>query len=120
MSRVRSVCSAVSFITISSFHLVPLVLYFQSLMHCGFGVLVDENFNCLANYLGFVEKACFIFGVLFISLWTTDDDALKRFALHARSACHLTVAKGDNTFFKKWVKLFLFPTNQTLPWVCLR
>jgi hypothetical protein len=81
-----------------------VIFFFQSLLHCGFGVLVSENFNCIVHYLGSVEKALFIFGDIFISWWTADAEGLKRFASHARSACHVAVAKGDNTFFRKWVK----------------
>ena len=86
-----------------------IVGFFQSLLHCGFGVLVGENFNCLVHYLGSVEKSFYIFGDVFISWWSTDAEGLKRFSAHARSACHLAVAKGDNSFFRKWIKTLSVP-----------
>ena len=65
------------------------------------GVRVD-GFNCFVFYMGSVEKCCFLFGDLRKVVFNCD--ALKRFAMYARSECSLTVASTENSSFAELLK----------------
>ena len=80
------------------------ILHLQSLLHCGFGVLVDDGFNCFVSWMGSLEKCLFVFGELFITWYTEDSASLKNFAQHARSACNAAVAGGASTYFNQWLR----------------